>query len=372
MQRRDLLGLGAGLSAALAGCASITGDDGTPSGSSTGTADADPAATNDAPGTTSTTAAGEALRGVYVQTFEETMSMQGTARSGRYEFASMFTVPHTFWNVNGSSVQETPRNDEDSIHLMANVWDTETRTVLPETGLSVQILQDGETVSEEVIYPMLSQPMGFHYGANFSLPGDGSYTTRFSVGGLSIRRTGAFEGLFGDPATVDVPLEFTDETRSAVSSSDIEQGGEPGALAPMEMGMMPQAIAPTVEELPGETLGRARSNDAVFVLTQQSPPAGVESDAGSYLVASVRTRYNRLLLPAMALEATVARDGETVFEGSLRRSLDPDLLYHYGAAAPTLESGDTVRLTVTTPPQVARHEGYEEAFLRMGPMELTV
>ena len=368
MRRRTLLGLGAGLSAALAGCASVIGsDDGTPA-----------SATADANGTDAATPAGGETttgtdgRGVYVQPFYETTSMQGTARSGRYAFATMFTVPHTFWTVTGRTVEETERTATDSIHLMASVWDAETRTVLPETGLSVEILRDGETVSQEVIYPMVSQPMGFHYGANFTLPSDGTYTTRLSVGGLSIRRTGDFRGAFGEPATVDVPLAFTEETRSAVTTSAVEQGGKPGALAPTTSGPVPRAIAPTSAALPGEVLGETTSDDAVFVLAQVSPPPGVDAEHGSYLAASARTRYNRLLLPAMALEATVSRDGETVFEGPLRRTLDPDLRYHYGAATPPVESGDTVRLEVPTPPQVARHEGYEEAFLDLSPMELTV
>jgi hypothetical protein len=37
-----------------------------------------------------------------------------------------------------------------------------------------------------------------------------------------------------------------------------------------------------------------------------------------------------------------------------------------------LETGDTVRLTVETPPQLARHDGYETAFLDMDPVEFTV
>jgi arylsulfatase A-like enzyme len=37
-----------------------------------------------------------------------------------------------------------------------------------------------------------------------------------------------------------------------------------------------------------------------------------------------------------------------------------------------LHSGDEIELTVTTPPQVARHEGYETAFLNMDTMTFTV
>jgi uncharacterized protein YjbI with pentapeptide repeats len=312
-----------------------------------------------------TTSDGSDLRGVYVQTFLESMSMQGMATAGPYKVALMFTVPHTFWNVVGTELQETPKADH-TLHLMAAVWDPETNTVLPETGLSAEILRDGETVSQEVIYPMLSQPMGFHYGGNFTLPGEGTYSTKLSIGGMNIERRGAFEGKFGEPATATIPLEFTQATKSEVKTRSVEEGGQPGALAPMDA-MFPQAIAPKTEALPGTILGEATSGDAVFVLTQ------IESGGGKpYTVASARTPYNRLLIPAMTLELTATRDGETVYEGPLARTLDPDLKYHYGARTPPLQSGDELTLTVTTPPQVARHEGYEEAFLKMPQMSITV
>jgi len=92
------------------------------------------------------------------------------------------------------------------------------------------------------------------------------------------------------------------------------------------------------------------------------PPAGVEK-TGRYLAVSARTPYNRLVIPAMALTGTLERGGETVFEDELVRTLDPDLGYHYGAAIGSVESGDDLTVSVDTPPQVARHEGYETAFL---------
>ncbi|MWG35856.1 twin-arginine translocation signal domain-containing protein [Halomarina oriensis] len=347
---------------ALAGCSESQADENGTTGIDSGTTDGAPAANG--------TADADAPDGIYVQSFAESMSMQGMATSGDYQFGLMFTVPHTFWNVNGSSVEETSRTDDDSLHLMASVWDPETKTVLPETGLSVELRREEELVSQEVIYPMLSQPMGFHYGGNFSLPGNGEYTATLSVGGLSTRRTGTFEGRFGDPANVEIPLSFTEETQREVGSQPIEKAGDRGALAPMQMGMLPQSVLPTPDEMPGALLGTPRSDDADFVtLALDAPPAGVDGDG--YLAVSARTRYNRLVLPAMGLEATVTRGDETVFDGSLERTLDPDLGYHYGAGV-AVESGDEVTLSVSTPPQVARHEGYERAFLQFEPMELTV
>ena len=348
MKRRSLL---AGALLPLAGCLSGGSGGGDPPATDTATATA-------------------AERGVYVQSFQETMSMQGRATAGDFRFALLFTVPHTFWTVTGAETSRTPEREDDAVHLMAVVFDPETGTVLPDAGLSAEITRDDELVSQEVIYPMLSQPMGFHYGGNFPLPGDGEYRTRLRVSGLSVRRTGSFRGRFGDGATAEIGLSFTEQSREQVRTREIEQAGQPGALAPMDTGGLPAAVAPTSEQLPGQLLGEGRVGDSVLVVTALAPPAGVDGER--YLAVSARTPYNGLLLPAMGLSATVRRDGETVFEGPLTRTLDPELNYHYGAAVPPLEAGDEVTISVDTPCQTARHEGYETAFLRTGTTTVAV
>ncbi|MEF8840157.1 MAG: fe2+ transport protein [Haloarculaceae archaeon] len=370
MRRRALLAAGfAGLSG-LAGCAASGGErtstprpDGErPSGPST----------PGQPGTPPAVGGGADLPdGVYVQRFREGMAMQGTASAGPYTVGLMYAAPHVFWTVSGTDLGRVERAGD--VHLMAVVWDPETRTVLPEAGVSVEVTRDGELVSEEVIYPMLSQGMGFHYGANFGLDGDGEYLARVSVGGLGVRRTGALEGRFGDPATVELPFAFTETERRTVTVRELDAYGERGAVRPAEMGM-PQALAPEASALPGRVLGTATSDDARLATTVlDGPPAGIEEE-GPYLAVSARTRYNRMVLPAMALEAMLSRAGETAFEGALVRTLDPDLGYHYGTALRGVgfESGDELTLTPTLPPQVARHEGYERAFLRMDPATLAV
>jgi hypothetical protein len=326
--------------------------------------------TQDAPDSTSDgtvtqspdTGPSEKPDGIYVQPFREQMSMQGTSAADEYGFALMFTIPHTFWTVTANTVSKVQQQPEDSIHLMASVWDAETRTALPETGLSVEITQNGALVSEEVIYPMLSQPMGFHYGGNFTLDGDGTYSVELSVGATNTRRTGAFADRLDDPASTTLSLAYTESSRSKVSSRQIDQRGQPGALQPMEMMSTPKAVVPSADSLPGSVRGSARSDDAEFVATVlDSPPAGVDG-SGQYLAVSARTRYNRYVLPAMALAGTVMRGSETVYDGSLTRTLHPTLGYHYGAPVETIQSGDDLSLSVETIPQVARHEGYETAF----------
>lgn len=54
----------------------------------------------------------------------------------------MFTVPHTFWTVTGNTLSKIARTPDDSVHLMASAWDTETRTALPETGLPLDLVDE--------------------------------------------------------------------------------------------------------------------------------------------------------------------------------------------------------------------------------------
>jgi len=341
MNRRTFLRAGAGVSAlGLAGCAGLLET------RSTGNAPV-PESRPD---------------GIYVPGHVEGVEMVGTGERGDFAAGLMYSYAHRFWTVTGDTVERTAIEDGDDVHLMASIWDPESRTVLPETGLSLEIRRDGSLVSEEVIYPMLSQPMGFHYGANFGLDGDGSYTVRLSVGGVSTRRTGAFRGRFGEPTTIDVEFEYSQSDRDRISYEVLDRGGEPGAVDPREMEMMPDSFAPAVEELPGSVLGSGRSNDAVLVATAlEEPPEGVDGE-GTYLAVSARTRYNGMVIPAMGLAGTLTRDGEAVFDGRLVRTLDPDLGYHYGAVVEGVEPDDELTLTPTTQPQTARHEGYETAF----------
>jgi len=302
--------------------------------------------------------------GVYLPSHVEGMAMGGMGEAGDYRVGVFYSYAHRFWNVNGESVERTDIESDDDVHLMASVWDPETGEVLPETGLSVEIERDGSLVSQEVIYPMLSQPMGTHYGANFGLDGDGTYTVNVSVGGVRTRRTGAYRDRFGEPADIPVEFEYGQSERDGISFRTLDNAGERDAVDRMEMDMMPNATAPSVDDLPGTVLGEVNSNDAVLVATVLAEaPAGIDAE-GPYLAVSARTPYNRMLIPAMGLEAALSRDGDNVFSGELARTIDPDLSYHYGAALEdaSVESGDDLTLTPTVWPQVARHEGYETAF----------
>ncbi len=356
MRRRHLLGAAAGLlpSTLIAGC--TTDGNGDESGDGTGTT------------TAPTTEAGD-RRGIYVQPFREETYTAGTATAGDYRVSVTAAVPHRFWTVTNDETTETASEESHDLHLMVNVWDPETGIQVPEVGVDVEVLRDGESVSRETIYEMLSQRMGYHYGGNFGLGDDGEYTVSVGLSGTAARTTGAFEGRFADGETATVSMQYTDATRDVLAAEEIDQAGQPGAVPPMSMGEIPTGVAPTSDELPGRVVTETvdgsdpRSGDCRFVVTTLPDGGSVAED--TYVAVSARTRYNDLLVPAMALSGTVERDGETVFDGSLKRTLDPTLDYHYGATVADATEGDRLTISVDTPPQVARHEGYEEAFLQM-------
>lgn len=342
MDRRTFLeaGLGVATATSLAGCA----------GQLTSRSPRAPAIVENRP------------NGIYLPGHVEGMQMVGTTEQGDYGFGLMYSYAHRFWNVNGETTSLTEIGPDDDIHLMASVWDAETQTILPETGLSVEIYRESELVSQEAIYPMLSQPMGFHYGANFGLDGDGTYDVRISVGGLSTRRTDSFQDRFERPATARIPFGYSESKRDEISFRRLEDAGSPGAVDPVAMEMLPSSIAPHADALPGRVVGTGGTDGAVFVTTVlDSPPAGVVGQ-GQYLAVSARSQYNRMVLPAMSLSAAQTRDGEILSNQRLTRTLDPSLGYHYGAVVDAVQSGDQLTLSPTLQPQTARHEGYETAF----------
>lgn len=304
---------------------------------------------------------------VYVPTHVEGMEMVGTTEVDDLRVGVMYSYPHRFWVVEEGGefvTTQTPIEASDAVHLMATPWDPATGTVVPNAGLSLEIVREGSLVSEEVIYPMLSQRMGFHYGANFPLDGDGTYEIRVSVGGTDIARYGSLDGKFGDGASGRVEFEFEERELNDIPYRLLEEKqGKRGALEPMQMETIPTGTAP--DPLPGTPVGRGTSGDAAFVGSL------VEADRfgeDPYLAVSARTPHSGLTIPGMALSADVG-NGET-YSGRLIPSLDAELGFHYGASVAGVAPDDEVSVSVDVPPQVARHEGYETAFLDMPPFEL--
>ncbi|MGM0591800.1 MAG: DUF7350 domain-containing protein [Halobacteriota archaeon] len=309
----------------------------------------------------------------YIPTHREGMSMVGMGKAGDIAVVLFYSYAHRFWvieNEDGEYVAEVvPIDGDDAVHLMATPFDPETNTVVPDTGLSLEITRDGTLVSQEVIYPMLSQRMGFHYGANFPLDGDGVYDVAVSVGGLgdNVSRFGSYRDRLGDPGSVEISFDYSESERNELAYELLEdRQGQTGSLPPMAMEGVPVGTAPS--SLPGESLGAGTAGGAQFVAAAISEERFGETP---YLAVSPRTPHNGLVLPGMAVSATVARDGDTAFDGRLTPGLDPEIGFHYGAPVDDLSAEDGVELVVDTPPLVARHEGYETAFLEMGTVALS-
>jgi len=351
-RRRFLAGVGAAGMAGLAGCA----------GFSTTAYSAEPPLVEDPP------------TAVYVPSHIEGMEMVGMADAGDTKVAVSYSYPHRFWTVEQDGTTfETQRVDvgsDDAVHLMATVWEPETGVVVPNTGLSIEISTDEGLVSQEVVYPMLSQQMGFHYGANFPLDGNDVYDVRVSVGATSVERLGSLSDRLDEPATATVSFDYREAARNEIDYTVFEESrqGQRDAVPPMSMEMTPVGRVPDPDSVAGDPLGQATIGDLVL------RGYAVEADRfgdDPYLVVTAGTPYNDLVVPGMSLSARVPGDGRAAFAGRLDPALDPELGFHYGATAPGLAGDDEVELDVEIPPQVARHEGYETAFLETGTVVLT-
>jgi len=323
---------------------------------------------------------------VYKPTHREAMRHLDPVEAGEYTVSPMVTYPHSFWLVTGTEREEVVPDDGRGVHLMATVWDTETGQVLPVgSGATMRVSTDGDLVDQRAPWPMISQTMGFHFGDNIALPGDGTYTVELDLNPITSRKTGSFEGRFEEPATATFEFEFDDEFRQEVIGGveyfDESEWGQPGALEP-SMGRghgeddhddgegdhgghdhhMPFSALPEPAAYPGTDLGVHDSGDARLVVRYL--PESRLADGG-YLLVSPRTPYNRVPLADMAISI----DGAA--KADLEQTLDSELGLHYGAET-ELSPGDSFDLVVEGPPQVSRHAGYETAFLEMPPMTVEV
>lgn len=309
---------------------------------------------------------------VYYPEIVEGMGMYGTTTAGDIGFALMHSYPHRFWNLTGSRRSKVVVQPEDSVHLMASVWDLETETILP-VDVSTEIrTSEGDSMTTN-LWPMISPTMGFHYGDNIPLPGQGTYEITLDIGPLQIHRTGPFEGRFTEPRSATMEFEFdTSETYNLEIRRLSEQAGTRGTVSLMKTNTIPRPIAPESAALPGRVLDESRSGDATFLTGLVEGEHRFQVTNGPVLYVSPRTPYNRIILPRMGLSATITRDGETRFEGALNAALDPELGPFYGVGLPEIRRGDTVQIAIQTPPQLARHDGYETAFLEMEPIEFDI
>ncbi|SNZ02398.1 hypothetical protein SAMN06269185_0012 [Natronoarchaeum philippinense] len=319
-------------------------------------------------------------KAVYLPASREQMATYGRARTGRYAVALRYSFPHRFWTVSGTSTSKVEVGQSDSLHLMATVWDAETGVVLPVTP-RLELRHDGSVITSRTLWTMLSQRMGFHYGDNVELDGEGSYVADIRLSPIDATPVGELAGSFEEAASVSIEFEYSPDDIYDLEYTQIdeERRGTRGALPLMTHGghessgdaASPVQTVPAAEDLPGELIGVGTSGDAAFAAALV-PSGSRFAEQEEFLLVSPRTPYNSIPVPQMGLSATVTRNGETVFDGPLSAAVDGTVGLHYGAAVDELQRGDRVTVSVDTPPQASRHDGYETAFFGMSSMEFTV
>jgi hypothetical protein len=389
LTRRRVLAASAAATAGLAGCSSDDGGDTDDGGGNETTPARQPVDADDRPGSNPTAElVDDPPARVYLPTHQDGMQMLSMQQAGEYTVMPHWSYSHTFWLVRGDeTTEETP--GARSLHFMFMIRDSETGQQLPVNVVGpMRVQKDGNVVGRPGRpWPMISQGMGFHFGDNRefatdghsgSLPEEGTYEIELQLRPISVRKTGAFAGRFEEPTTASFEFEFRQEQFETINerTQNFEESrwGEAAAAEPMMMGNMEMngdmgMGLPPAEEYPGELLGRAAdgslpsSHDADFVVSYVED-SRLATDGSGYLAVSPRTPYNRIPLPEMTLSAEGAVDGE--FE----ETLDDELGHHYGLSA-TLGAGEQFELVVDSPPQVARHRGYQTAFLDMPPMSIT-
>jgi len=318
---------------------------------------------------------------VYYPTHTEGMEMIGTQTVGDYTVGLAYSYPHRFWTVEGRDrIQKVEiRPGTDDIHLMASVWDGETRTFVP-ASVTATFYEDGNETAESNLWTMLSQEMGFHHGDNMDIGGDGEYEVEVTVSPDAFERAG-FEGRFEETAETTFSFEYSGARRDLIYYEVTTEGvGERRAVEPMDHGDDHDTAAEMetdegMAEMHEEVHEHDHGHMPVFHAGDPDEDGEVgdmrydvslhELDGDAYLAVTAWTPYNEFLVPYLSLSADAG--GETV----LSEAVHPELGHHYGGFV-DVEEGDEVRVEVETPPQVARHEGYETAFMETGGFDVVL
>ncbi|MDS0477433.1 hypothetical protein [Natrinema sp. 1APR25-10V2] len=407
MNRRTALRRMTALSGAIvvAGCAAPSGERNESDDGETGT-EGDESVT----GTSAIPRIDDPPQAVYLPGHRKSMRVLEPIDAGDYRLAPMLTYPHPFWIVTGAERQLVEPEAGRGVHLMCTVWDSETGTVVPvDIGPRVTLERtDGGDEWRRTLspWPMLSQEMGVHFGDNVALPADGTYAATVELPPVGTRRTGSFENRFTDRATATFEFTYDEAFREAVVDGVEllvrERWGKRGALEAMlgqegraagdgsdgdgnPAARIPYSALPPAADYPGTRLvepsvaadagsadGLPTSGDAAFVVTLLEPGSRLADSDDRYLLVSPRTPYNRVPLANTSLRAVVSHEGSTVANRGLEATLDGELGFHYGLSLADVRAGDSVRIVVESPPQTARHQGYETAFFEMEPLELAV
>ncbi|AGB36369.1 DUF7350 domain-containing protein [Natronococcus occultus] len=369
MRRRDVLAAG-GLSLSLAGCLDVLERE-----------DAWRELVVDPPG------------GVYVPPKVDEMLPLGDATVDGLAVSLAATRPHSFWTVAGEERTRADVREHHDVHLMATVADAETGLPVP-TSVETTVRGPEERIDGRALWPMLSQRMGFHYGDNVPLGGDGPRTVTVKIDPADVEATGGLADRLETARTVDVEFEYAAEEIESLERRLIDEDegrGEAGAVEPMahdhgsESGHDHEsgnghgqhenhddhgdAREPILEDAVDAWLGTARSGDLEFGI-------GLDDSDGDEIavVVSVHTRHNEFPVPFAGLSVAPVRDGSPGETTALTERLDAELGHHYGAVLERerLEATAELAVVLDATPQLSRHEGYETAFFDREPATLAI
>ncbi|WP_440765442.1 iron transporter [Natronorubrum sp. DTA7] len=318
--------------------------------------------------------------GVYVPSHADGMLTYGTTIADGRAISLLASRPHSFWTVAGTERSRADVRSQHDIHLMVDVRDAETGVVVPApVTTSVRRGEPNgdadDPIDERSLWPMLSQRMGPHYGDNVSLEGDGTYTATIRIGPTSADAIGSRLDVLEEPTVVDVEFEYDATDIEALERRLIDEDegrGEPGALEPManHAGHHEHdhdAYLESAFDTEGATRLGSKTNDDIdytATLVAYDDRDGTARGTAA-LAVTARTRHNRYPLPFASFAATVWQDDERIADGSLRETVGSRNGHQYRTPVDpsVLEEGDELSIELETPPQVARHEGYETAFL---------
>jgi len=281
---------------------------------------------------------------VYIPAIIEGMRPVGMVEVGPLTVMVSYSYPHRFYRITGDERRVVPVTATDSIHLMLSVTATATGVpVVVPSGVTVAVERGGQLVTEEVVYPMLSQQMGVHYGGNLALEGAGRYATGFTLGGTRIDT----DGLLGTTAVSgSVELAFDPAALGEIEIRYPADAGARGAVPAGPMGRAQQLPEPLGTPPGWAPVGTAAMGDLRLV--------GLTDPADRLRVVAM-TRYNRYPMPMLTLQAGTE---------ALEPVIDRELGYHYRSTT-AVDPAAAVPLRATLPPQVARHDGYETAFMQL-------
>ncbi|ELY94934.1 hypothetical protein C482_17713 [Natrialba chahannaoensis JCM 10990] len=290
--------------------------------------------------------------------------------------------PHSFWTGAGTERARADLRSHHTLHLMASVRDAESEVAVPTTVTTrIEHADSGDstdspdatdtantaadTVDQRTPWPMRSQRMGFHYGDNISLPGEGTYKATIRLDPPTIHLADEFADRIDQPVTITIQFEYNPAAIDVLERTLLDEGEGRGERRALEfMGHASEPVSPTssavAHSATGDdivvTLGRADVSDGAQVSS--------EATEDTQLAIGVRTRYNRYPVPFAGLSVESVRDGGRQYITEAQETIDPDRGHHYraGFEEGILESADELAVSLDVPPQVALHEGYETAF----------